>query len=488
MTQERQAFFVLVQVLGISAVLGTALPAARGNVDELNNLPEGHWYEFPNSRLDGVDPENDPLSNPNFPDQAPWAGSEGVAAVLNDWCGGAYNYFADQLIAWCGGHHAYAGNEVYTFDVATGVWSRASEPYGSITKPDPRSADDWCIPDGSLNPDGSPCSNHTYDYIDYHFASNALISLGNSGGFPGPTIGAGSNNAHWFDFDDGRWYVGALRGPVGGGMTGSSSAYDVNRDVFWLLPSRDRPFAKYDPNLDQWTEYRRFNIDIDGVSAIDPVRDLFVTLDERDNNCDPNPACGRVVVHDLSDPDREGVEVTTVGHTELEKGGNSPGFMFDPNIRQFVAWDGDMGATTASVYVLKPPDGDWRTEDWIWSEIEPAPGNTVEPGRPNENGTYSKWQYMPAFNAYILVNRTNENVYAYKLSAGAGVPAPPRPPDPGNPGGGGGGAGAGAGENPSEEDPAGDGEDGSSGLASGIATLIFLAAVGCLSGRRRIAR
>jgi hypothetical protein len=204
-------------------------------------------------------------------------------------------------------------------------------------------------------------------------------------------------------------------------FTGASSAYDPVRDVFWVLPAFGQAFAKYDPNANggngSWTQYSGETINIDALSAIDPTRDLFVTLDSRSDSADAH----RVVVHDLKNPAQRLVKVTTVGDRAMEFA-KAPGFEWDPIVRKFVGWAGG-----TEVYTLTPPSGDWRTGTWLWSKVPAAPTNVVSPTAPNGNGTYSRWRYVPSVNAYIVANRVDEPVYLYKLSSAAPLAMPSAP-------------------------------------------------------------
>src|SRR5262249_39820882 len=151
----------------------------------------------------------------------------------------------------------------------------------------------------------------------------------------------------------------------GSTLQGATSAYDPNRDVFWVLPAYDQKFAKFDPDANggsgAWTQYSTVSIEIDAASAIDPVHDLFVTVDGRGTH--------RVVVHDLTNPSAAPVTVTTTGDDAPEQHGQL-GFDWDPSTGQFVSW---IGGT--SVYTLTPPSSNWKTSAWVWKEVTAAPDN-----------------------------------------------------------------------------------------------------------------
>jgi hypothetical protein len=125
-----------------------------------SNLESGQWYMFPDSNVSAVDPENDPTANPNYPAMSPWAGSEGQAAVMNDWAGEAYDIARNRLMIWGGGHGGYAGNEVYAFDLNSGVWSRITDPYANIVEDSAY----YPVPVGASL---QPASTHSYDHLEY---------------------------------------------------------------------------------------------------------------------------------------------------------------------------------------------------------------------------------------------------------------------------------------------------------------------------------
>ena len=112
---------------------------------------------FPGSNMSAVDPC--PARN------CPYTGAEGQAGVMNDWAGGAYDSTRDRLMVWGGGHAGYGGNEVYAFSLATGAWSRLTEPSNPITT---------CT---DFYPDGRPASTHSYNFCNYSGPYAALVGM-----------------------------------------------------------------------------------------------------------------------------------------------------------------------------------------------------------------------------------------------------------------------------------------------------------------------
>jgi hypothetical protein len=376
-------------------------PAFAGPIEDLQ---PGQWAAVSLNTLSDVDPC--PASNCSY------SGIEGQSAVLDDWNGGAFATRFGTLggyIVWGGGHAGYYGNELYVFDVATLRWVRHTQPVVNGS----------CDHSIDAFQNGSPCARHTYDYVDYHPPTNSFVSLG--GASVHECGGCGTGYVHAFSFNDNTWRRGTSNFAGLVSLTGASSAYDPRRAVHWVLPAYGQRFSKYDLAANSgngaWTQYSAVTMNIDTVSAIDPIKDLFVSVDSRSDS----PTANRVVVHDLAAPSQPFVQITTSGDRTIEFA-KAPGFEWDPVAEKFVGW-----ASGTSVYTLTPPASNWKTSPWTWQKVNAASTNTVTPTSPNANGTYSRWRYMPSVNAFIVVNRVNEPVFVYKLSPGGSLDAPAAP-------------------------------------------------------------
>jgi MYXO-CTERM domain-containing protein len=381
---------------------------ARAQVD-WEGLPEGRWTVVSSNTIADLDP---------CPSRdCSYSAVEGQSGVINDWCGGAFAAGHGELgglVAWGGGHNGYFGSEVYVFDLASGEWERRSEPYDDGSD----SVAAQCNDDG-VYPDGSACPTHTYDQVDYHPATNRFVILG---GTPDPVCGGCvDDRVHLFDLTDSSWQLGAQKdGPV---YYGGTSAYDAERDLFWLLSAYAHSFASYDPVADAWTDYGSpGNVEIDGAGAIDPERDLYLFIDALGS--------GNVYAIPLDAPDSDFVELSVEGDVEIQSA-NKLGFDRDASTGRFVAWDDG-----PDLFLLDAPSGDWRTGTWRWTRVAPDDAS-VSPTR-NPNGTYGRLRYAASVNAFVLVSSTEGPVWAYRVSPGAGTGQNPEPaqPDGGMPDGG----------------------------------------------------
>jgi len=260
--------------------------------------------------------------------------------------------------------------------------------------------------------DGSPCAAHSSDGIQYHPGTNSFVILAAYG--LEDTINS-SSRTHLFSLDTLKWRRGAVYSGASQGMYGTS-AYDSTRDVFWMYPSYNAPIGKYDPNANsgsgQWSLYNAYNADAGSMAAVDPTRDIMVWVDGYSHH--------QLVVFDLKNPNSPIVAKVSGDTTPMNNQGY--GFDWDATQKIFVSW-----LSGTDVYALTPPSGDWRTGTWVWTKIPAASDNIVTPTAPNTNHTYSRWRYVPAVNAWILANRTTDDVFFYKLSAAASAPKPASP-------------------------------------------------------------
>jgi hypothetical protein len=180
-------------------------------------------------------------------------------------------------------------------------------------------------------------------------------------------------------------------------MIGSISAHDSLTGKLWHhgCLSHEGSLVAYDHITDTWSgPYGQHYVEYYATAAIDPARHIMVATGGSKND--------KVLVWDLNHPGSP-KEPRTTGPRTLESA-QAPGFVYDPAIGKFVGWAGG-----PSVYVLDPAS-------WEWRRIDPASDNAVVPSAPNESGTYGRFRYIPSKNAFILVNRTDENVYLYRLA------------------------------------------------------------------------
>jgi len=375
--RSARAITTTVRCLAAAIALQATLSTYAGPIED---LPVGHWYKVPNSKLRSVAPS--PLP----------AGNSGLESVMNAWSGGAFDTKRNRLIVWGGGHSDYSGNEIYAFDLDDLAWQRLTNPSNSGSGSE----------GSGKYGDGRPRSTHSYAHLVYapnvdRFITTGLGSMWSSG--------ARSNYSAAFNFDALSWSDIAARPDVGVPESGAN-AYDSVTGHIFHAAGWTSTLLEYNPMSNSWATHPDGGgtADMNGyaTAAIDPTRRLMVAVG--------NDA---VLAWDLTAPGEKSDPNTTGGASIV--GAQAPGLAFDPPTRTFVGWNG--GAT---VYKLDPTT-------WAWTRVDPAPGNTVIPTSKAQWGTYGRFQYSPTSNVFVVVNSVDQDVYIYRLTPGSGAPVPSSP-------------------------------------------------------------
>jgi PKD repeat protein len=104
--------------LGFVGLTAYAQPSMNRALNLLQAAPDGSWVQLSTNRLETVwtPPELRPSDTFN------------PQSVISAWGGLAWDTARGKLYAHGGGHANYPGNEVYSWDIVSGAWSRASLP------------------------------------------------------------------------------------------------------------------------------------------------------------------------------------------------------------------------------------------------------------------------------------------------------------------------------------------------------------------------
>jgi hypothetical protein len=373
----------------IRALLGLVLAAACAvavAADAPPTLTVGRWYRVPDSELFQVVPDPVPVGDNR-------AGSP--ESIITEWSGGAFDSQRSRLIVWGGGHNNYSGNELYVFDLATFQWKRLTEP----------SRDVGGVESSGYYPDGLPRSRHTYDYIEYVPAIDRFCSFGGAAQFPSQDIHE-TANVDCFDFTSNRWETRAYRPIPKSSRYESSinsiSAYDPVDNVLYLHTTRtgdDPRLWRWKPGVpgkDRWELQTGYDWIEGNVNAeIDPKRRLMVGVGD-----------GKVYAWDLRRPHSGVAMPKTQGDVEIEKAA-APGLAYEPRLETLVAWAGG-----PDVYLLLPAS----KGAWSWKKCAPTALDEDVPAAAPDTGTYGRFRYVPALEAFVAVTGIHDDVRLYKMS------------------------------------------------------------------------
>jgi hypothetical protein len=353
-------------------ILAAFASAAAARADVLDDIKPGEWFEAPDSKLASVKP------NPAPP------GNTGVSSVMEAWSGGSYDVKRDRLVVWGGGHGDYSGNEVYVYDIKLLKWQRVNDPSKDVGGDE----------QSGIYPDGAPRSRHTYNYVQYVPAIDRFCSFGGAAMYP--TGAVGSNKTQCFDFDGKKWET---PGNVIDGGIGTISGTDDQGNVWVQAGGNNGLFSQWDPVKNVWTKHSTFVKGWFDYAYTGAVGDhKFVAVGN-----------GDMLQWDLQNPKADAKVIATLGDSKMVSVKN-PGFVYDPKVGYFVAWNGG-----TDVYVFDPV-----TKKWLKTPL--SADNKVTPTKASPAGTYGRFQYIPSKDLFIGVNSINENVFFYRLPAKLDLP------------------------------------------------------------------
>jgi hypothetical protein len=312
------------------------------------------------------------------PDPLP-PNASGIAAVMSAWSGGGFDTKRNRLIVWGGGHGDYSGNEVYAFDVDSLKWLRLSDPSGDVGG----------VENSGKYPDGNPRARHTYNYVLYVPSIDRFCTLGGSALYPSGQTG--TNVLACFDFDAHKW---ENRGTSLTAGIGSLSGYDPATGKVWTQAGGNTgDFAEWNAEHDVWKSHGTFDGWLDYYYTAAVGQNKFVAVGQ-----------GKVLVWDLASPNEQPASIPTTGDTAILKV-NCPGFVYDAKAGLFIAWAGGK-----DVYALDLPARKW-------TKVALAGGGAT-PTAAEHNGTYGRFQYIPAKDLFIGVNAVNEDVFIFRPPEG----------------------------------------------------------------------
>ncbi len=332
----------------------------------------GSWYEIPDTKLESVLPETISYGN------------TGPNSIITAWSGGTFNSDSNRLIVWGGGHADYAGNAIYTFDINTLQWERTWGP--SLVEMIPQN------PTESIEEylDGNPSSRHTYDGLVY--LPEPYSKLWSQGGSRWKN-GYGTNATWQFDFTEDSWQRLEDAPDTHLGLT---SAYDSTSNNIFVRSTYN--INRYSVEEDEWTQmvhegWGWWGDNTTATIATNRRKIIFIGGTQTEH-------VSEYGVYDIET--KKYYTPNFTGDTEILSG-NAPGVAYHPKSDTIIAWDGG-----TEIYQL-------NMDTWNWTKITPTNSADVKPGDSASTGTYGRFQYVPEYDIFIVVNDIYKNVFAFKL-------------------------------------------------------------------------
>jgi Right handed beta helix region len=316
--------------------------------------------------------------------------------VVDAWSGAVADTKRNRMIIWGGGHTDYSGNEVYALNLG-------STPITLTRITDPSPLPPSGCPDAA--PDGAPVSRHTYNNLVYLPVQDRMFS------FDGGKAPCGNMSGHTWTLDFSTatplWHamdpVNGLN-PVGYSWNAYAvCAFDPNSQT--VICNDADGFLRYDPNTNTYTKLSTQHIPFSSTGVVDPVRKLMIFMGHEYQATAP-----LVKVVDLSAGSKFTLQdwSSQVTGCSALAGSNYPGLQYDPVLDRIVGWPG----TGNTVYVFNPD-----TKTCTPQTFPNGPQYTALP-----DGTFGRFQYFPALDAFTVVNQATSDAFLLKLSAATGTP------------------------------------------------------------------
>ncbi len=367
----------------------------------------------------------------------PYQFAENCKNVIRAWGGAAADTKANRLLIWGGGHVNYYGNEIYSLNLA-------ASPITLTRVKDPTIPTNWAnnsnciesIPPGTTG--FAPNSRESYEGIafipsaDVMYVMNGSLACGEGYGSNATwTIPLNnlSNSTSW------AYENPTMTGPqpgvfpgLGGDAYGNIEVYDPNSGLVFVSDTSALFTYNYQTNTTtRITAIEGFLTNIYLSGAIDPVRKLFVEVGGCGvGSCNPGDG---VYVADISNPAHTVEQNWTAATLAdpncaqfLAGGTNSinsanPGFVYDPVAGDFVGWP-NQGNT---VYIMTPDTVNKRMTCQALTFPNGPPNSSHANNQPNTSfGTFGRFAYFPAYDAFVLVNDWNIPPYILRLRGGGG--------------------------------------------------------------------
>lgn len=420
-----------------ASLLGPVLlaqSASAGNPlgDRIKQMPANSWARVNTNQFNQVWPDLAQRPAPNL-----GRGSTGPSMVIDAWGGAAWDSNRGDLIIFGGqgtSSCCMPGNEVYRWRSTTLEWERASLPsalrWGGENNTQPFAID---------GPEYAPMGGESFDALEFlpgmdrlavfGLAVNGYYKHNDTGPFfwdpakADPTRVGGTTGSHV--------NPGLFPGVLGGYMWENRDNPAVLRpelenfnvtartevdgkDAVFVASKRGGYLHRYIASPegrehDAWEVVGYYNLGWPdaGTMAFDPQRNVLVA-----NR-------GQLAFWDMSQPGPSNraklLNFQAVGQEPLDPELPLMGLVHDPLRDRFLFWKGNR-----ELYQLKVPD-QLESGTWTMEAIVP-PGNApVLAPFTSWGGVFSKFQYMPAFDAFIgVTNGTTGDIWVYKPEAAPG--------------------------------------------------------------------
>ena len=355
------------------------------------------WHAVSINTLSDINPEGDARFNPHYPNEAPWHGVMGQAAVVRAWSGGAWDESNGFLWLHGGGHTDSAENSVY------GISLKNDAPRFQLMRPPSGAIGNLGLLDDKKEHsgayfDGRPRSSHSYGLLNVVDEDLWMWPMGGL-----YKSGVGQASAWRFSRAQNDWRLIAST-PLDAAEHYSGTCWVEAQRELWHFPNTNSP--AWVMHVDS-KQARR--VDYGGNSAAckaplyDPVREQIVVFG--------NVAQGFFLVRPQApalrafSPPIKGI----VPPAYSIEGRGGDGWAYDALNDRFCSRRGN----SADLNILVPPRA--GESIWEWRVVNAAKENTEIPPPPAPNGSYGRWFVSASLGVVGCVNAVDQKLYVMAI-------------------------------------------------------------------------
>jgi chitodextrinase len=349
------------------------------------------WTELPNTMYNNVCPAN-------YYNNEPYAFAYNCYELIG-WGGAVADTLRNRMLIWGGGHNNYYGNEIYSLDLNANPVTMTR-----LNNPSP-----LYLPVGSdcssALSDGNPNARETQNNIAYVpdldqlFSFNGALSCEN-GSHLNDTWILNAANLQWQNMNP-------TNGPITSTTYGQYFAvtgYDpLNQTVFtqwsdgfWMYSYATNTYAMLSAaGAGHFPTY--------ATGAVDHKRQKFFAMGPEYQSAAP-----QIYMIDLTGAGSwASVNITSrvTGCNPLASA-QYPGLVYDSAMDRIVGWP-NQGNT---IYIFDPDTLTCTTQTYANGPVNTPDFNTL--------GTFGRFQYFPALDAFAVVNAADDNAYILRLGSG----------------------------------------------------------------------
>lgn len=345
------------------------------------------WTQLPNTAYNNVCP-------PDFYNNQPYAFASQCWRLIV-WGGAVADTLRNRLLIWGGGHDNYYGNEIYALNL-----NAKPATMTRLTNPSPIVPVGGAVCPSALS-DGNPDARETQNNIAYvanldlMFSFNGALACGN---------GDHLNDTWILNTATMQWQnMNPTNGPITSTTYGQYFAvtgYDPSNQAIYLQWSDAFFEYAYANNTYTLLANGTSHLPVYATGAVDPKRQKLFAMGPEFQSTVP-----QIYMIDLTGAG----SYSSVNITAQVTGCNAlasapyPGFVYDSALDKIVGWP-NQGNT---VYIFDP-----ATLTCTQQTYPNGPVNTPES---ITQGTFGRFQYFPALDAFAVVNAGDDNAYILRI-------------------------------------------------------------------------